>query len=175
MRVHYVELLRASVPAARKLVGCSLGLANLGISKRLDLCEANESVKAFADGLAGSLESGVGLAIKGFPAPEDAAEVAHGLAALRDGAAITLLEDASHVFFRLGTKKDREAVAEQAIVSAGVGDDAASWSENEAGILGENGAQSFALHPAVAGEAVKIENNGEREAGVTFDLPYRVR
>ena len=123
-----------------------------------------------ADGLAGGVEDGVGLAVEGFAAPEDAAEVAHGLAALGDGAAIALFEDAGHVLFGLGAQPDGEAFAEEEVVGGGVGDDAAASGEDEAAVPGKDALEGFALKAAVSCLAIEVEDDGEGLAGVGLNL-----
>src|SRR5437764_489440 len=86
------------------------------------------------------------------------------------GAAVALTDDTSHVFFGLGVEPNRETFREQAIEGAGIGDDAASGGENESRVLGENKVKSLALHAAITGVAVEIENDSESESGVVFDL-----
>ena len=85
-----------------------------------------ESLEALFYGLPAGFERCICLAIKGFPAPKDAAKIAHGLAIMRHGAAIALGKHASHVLFGFGTEPDGEALAEEAIISTGIGNDAAA-------------------------------------------------
>jgi len=122
------------------------------------------------EGLAGGVEDGVGLAVLSFAAVEDAAEIAHGLAAPRHGAAVTLFYDAGHVVFRLRAEPDGEARAEQAIVVAGIGDDATAGGENKAAMAFEYAVESDALQAAIAGLAIEVEDDGKGEAGIAFDL-----
>ena len=132
--------------------------------------EASQGLGAVLYGVAGGFEDGVGLAIEGFAAPENAAKIAHGLAALRDGATVALTDDAGHVLFGFGAEPDGEALSQQKVVGDGIGDDAAAGSQNEAGVSGEDAVERVALHAAVAGDAVEIEDDGEGKAGIVFDL-----
>ena len=133
--------------------------------------EADECLETFADGLAGGFDSGVGLTVESFAAPQDAAKIAHGLAALGDGAPVALLEDTGHVLFGLGAKKNCEAIAKQLVKSAGIGDDAATRSQDESLAFSKDGIEGFAFHAAVSGEAVEIEDDGEGEAGSALNFP----
>jgi hypothetical protein len=132
--------------------------------------QAEEALDRMFQGLVGGIEDGIGLAVLCFAAVKDAAKVAHGLAALRHGAAITLFDDAGHVVFGFGAEPDREAGAEQAIVVAGIGDDAAAGGENEAAVAFEDAVECDALEATIASLTVEIENDGQREAGVALDL-----
>src|SRR5207245_6311927 len=112
------------------------------------LGEALESLETFFYGLPAGFDHCICLAIKGFPAPENAAKIAHGLTIVCHGAAVALSEHASHVLLRLRTKPDGEALTEETIISTGIGNDAAASCEHEPGMLGENNFESFALHAA---------------------------
>src|SRR5215468_150076 len=121
-------------------------------------------------GLGGGVEGGVGLTVEGFAAVKNAAKIAHGLAALRHGTAVTLFDDAGHVVFGFGAEPYREAGTKQSIVVTGIGDDAAAGGENKAALALEDAVESDALEATIAGLAVEIENDGQREAGVALDL-----
>jgi len=118
-----------------------------------------EYLEALFYGLPAGFKYCICLAIKGFPAPKDAAKIAHGLAIMRHGAAIALGKHASHVLFGFGTEPDGEALAEEAIIRTGIGDNAAAGGEHEPGMLSENGFESFALHAAEAAGAIKVEDD----------------
>jgi hypothetical protein len=134
------------------------------------LSEASQGYYAFFDGFTGGFQDGIGLAIEGFAAPKDAAKVAHGLTTLRDGTAIPLFENASHVLFGFGAEPNGEAGAEKAVEGAGIGNDAATGGEDESFVGVENGIESLPLHAAIACGTVEIEDDGEGQAGVVFNL-----
>ena len=69
-----------------------------------------QGLETFFYGVIGGFEDAICLTIQGFPAAENAPEIAHRLAALRHGTAIALSEDAGHVFFRFGAEPDGEAL-----------------------------------------------------------------
>src|ERR1700751_2132621 len=120
--------------------------------------------------LSGGVEDGVGLTVEGFAAVKNAEKIAHGLAALRHGTAVALFDDAGHVVFRFGAQPNREAGTKQPIVVTGIGDDAAAGGENKAAMALEYAGESNAFQAAIAGLAVEIEDNRQREAGVALDL-----
>ena len=134
------------------------------------LREALESLEALFYGLPAGFECCICLAVKGFPAPKDAAKIAHGLAIMRHGAAIALGKHALHVLFGFGTEPDGEALTEEAIISTGIGNDAAAGGEHEPGMLGENGFERFALHAAEAAGTVKVEDDRQSEPGTALNL-----
>jgi hypothetical protein len=134
------------------------------------LREAVESLEALFYRLPAGFDHRICLAIKGFPAPKDAAKIAHGLAIVRHGAAIALGKHASHVLFGFGTEPDGEAFAEESIIGTGIGNDAAAGGKHEPGMVGENGFESFALHAAEAAGTVKVEDDREGEAGTALNL-----
>ena len=84
-----------------------------------------------------------------------------------------MLEDASHVVFGFSAKPDCEASAQQAIVVAGIGNDAATRGENKAAMALKDAIESDALQAVVTGLAVEIENDGQREARVALDLAIK--
>src|SRR5215813_13587984 len=131
---------------------------------------ADEGLETCFEGVAGSVEDGVGLAVKGFTTVENAPEIAHGLAALCDRATITLLEHAGHVVFGCGAKPDGEAGTQQAIVVPWIGDEAAAGGQHETAVAFENAIERGALQAAIAGLAVEIKDDGQGQAGVPLDL-----
>ena len=121
--------------------------------------EPLKCLEALFYGLPAGSNDRIRLTIKGFPAPKNAAKITHGLAIVCHGAAIALRQHASHVLFCLGAKPDGEALAEEAIIRAGIGNDAATGCEHELWMFGENSFEGFALHAAEAAGTVKIEDD----------------
>jgi len=74
------------------------------------------------------------------------------------------------VFFGLGAEPDGEALTQEAIVRAWVGDDAAPGGEYEAMMLGEDGIESLTFEAAIPIESIKIKDDGQGDAGVALDL-----